>query len=453
MRVIFRDNHSGFGYDRAASRHPQRLAVENQRSEMTRKRILFVEQNHDGTVGGSHTALLLLVRHLDPQQFDVVVAFYENHALVDDFKKIARVVIFPVANPIRIARADTSERRDPLTLAALAIRKAANLTTAFIAAAGRVLRVAVMIRPDVIHMNNTVITGAEWPIAAKLCRARLVVHQRGNVKTPWYASYFDRVVCISRSIHSQFVAGVGPSLQSRAVQIYDAVDVDAIRSRSSPSAALKVREEFSVAHDELLLGIVGNIKDWKGQDVLIRALPMLPESIRWKCLVVGSVSNHPASIAYARALERLACELGVANRVRFTGYRQDVPALVEAMDLLVHTSLMPEPLGLVILEGMAFAKPVVCSAHGGPVEIVEDGRSGFLVPPGDPRALAACLGQLMASPEVRKRMGEAALVRARSFPVADHVSQVQRVYQSFWPKWVSYASILTSVLETAAMCV
>ena len=451
MGVIFRDNHSGFGYDRAASRHPHTLAVENQRSEMTRKRILFVEQNRDGTVGGSHTALLLLVQHLDPQHFDVVVAFYENHALVDDFRKTARVIILPWAPPIRIARADAANRRHPLTLAALALRKIINLFRSCVVATARVLQV-VMIRPDVIHMNNTVITGAEWPIAARLSRARLVVHQRGNVKSPWYASYFDRVVCISRSIHSEFVAGVGPSLQSRAVQIYDAVDVDAIRSRSSPGAALKVREEFGVAQDELLLGIVGNIKDWKGQDVLIRALPLLPDSIRWKCLVVGSVSNHPASIAYARGLERLACELGVANRVIFTGYRQDVPALVEAMDLLVHTSLMPEPLGLVILEGMAFAKPVVCSAHGGPVEIVEDGYSGSLVPPGDSRALAACLGSLMASPEVRKRMGEAALVRARSFPVAEHVSQVQRVYRSFWPKWVSYASVLTSVLETAGMC-
>jgi glycosyltransferase involved in cell wall biosynthesis len=419
---------------------------------MKRKRILFVEQNRDGTVGGSHTALLLLVTHLDPREFDVVVAFYENHALVDDFREIARVVILPYARPIRIARADRTGRRDPLTLAALVIRKMTNLVIAFAVATARVYRVAVMLRPDLIHMNNTVRTGAEWPIAARLSGARLVVHQRGNMTSPWYASYFDRVVCISRSIHSQFMAGVKPSLQNRAVHIYDAVDVDAIRSRSSPDAVLKVREEFGVAHDELLLGIVGNIKDWKGQDVLIRALPLLPESIRWKCLVVGSVSTHPASVAYARGLERLASELGVVDRVVFTGYRQDVPALVEAMDLLVHTSLMPEPLGLVILEGMALAKPVVCSAHGGPVEIVEDGHSGSLVPPGDSRALAACLARLMASPEVRKQMGAAALARVRSFPVAVHVSQVKRVYRSFWPNWVSYASILTSVLETTAAC-
>jgi len=414
---------------------------------MKRKRILFVEQNRDGTIGGSHTALLLLVRHLDPREFEVVVAFYESHALVNEFRKIARVVILPWAAPIRIALADAS-RHDPMTLAALVVRKTTNLALAFVAAAARLVRVT-LLRPDVIHMNNTVMTGAEWPIAARLSRARLVVHQRGNVMSPWYASYFDRVVCISRAIHAQFLAGAKPSLQDRAVQIYDAVDVDAIRGRSSPVIAQRVREEFGVAHDEMLLGIVGNIKGWKGQDVLIRALPLLAKSIRWKCLVVGSVSNHPTSVDYGRRLQRLACELGVSDRVIFTGYRDDVPALVEAMDLLVHTSLMPEPLGLVILEGMALAKPVVCSAHGGPVEIVEDGHSGSLVPPGDSRALAACLEALMAAPEVRKRMGEAALARARSFPVAEHVNQMRRVYRSFWPEWVSVASLLTSLLETA----
>jgi glycosyltransferase involved in cell wall biosynthesis len=181
------------------------------------------------------------------------------------------------------------------------------------------------------------------------------------------------------------------------------------------------------------IGVVGNIKAWKGQDVLIRALPLLPCSIRWKCLVVGSVSTtSPNCVAYQRLLEDLVRDFGLTDRVVFTGYRSDVPALMSALDIVVHTSVAPEPFGLVILEGMALAKPVVCSAHGGPVEIVEDGVSGFLVPPGDPEALSARLTTLLVSREFREQIGRAALQRVNVFNVTQHVERVQNVYRSLW---------------------
>jgi glycosyltransferase involved in cell wall biosynthesis len=195
-----------------------------------------------------------------------------------------------------------------------------------------------------------------------------------------------------------------------------------------------VRRQLGIGPDELVIGVVGNIKDWKGQDVLIRALPLLPRATPWKCLVIGAVSaTSPTSVAYGRLLEDLVREFGLVDRVIFTGYRSDVPALVRALDILVHTSVTPEPFGLVILEGMALAKPVVCSAHGGPVEIVEDGVSGFLVPPGDPEALSVRLVMLLASREIRDQTGRRALQRVDCcFNVSQHVGRVQKVYRSLW---------------------
>jgi len=102
------------------------------------------------------------------------------------------------------------------------------------------------------------------------------------------------------------------------------------------------------------------------------------------------------------------------------------------LDIVVHTSVAPEPFGLVILEGMALAKPVVCSAHGGPVEIVEDGVSGFLVPPGDPEALSARLTTLLVSRKLREQIGRAAFQRVNVFNVTQHVERVQNVYHSLW---------------------
>jgi glycosyltransferase involved in cell wall biosynthesis len=117
--------------------------------------------------------------------------------------------------------------------------------------------------------------------------------------------------------------------------------------------------------------------------------------------------------------------------VTFTGYRSDVGAIVNALDVLVHTSITPEPLGRVILEGMALEKPVVATRHGGPLEIIESGRSGFLIPPDDPDALAASIMQLLESPELRISIGRAAKGRVmKEFSVARYVDQVQAVYRS-----------------------
>ena len=397
---------------------------------MDKKRVLFVEQNRDGTVGGSHTALLMLVQHLDLSQFEPVVAFYESNPLIDAFRRHAQVVLLPAPRPLRIARADAANGVAPVALIALGVRKSANLFLTLCAALWRTVHV-LKLRPHLIHVNNHVSPGFEWVVAARLCRAKLIAHQRGHVMPSWYSTQIDRILCVSKTVQ-EALSCWNPRLASSFVHIYDAIDADLVRSKACHTAAAELRRQFGIAPDELVIGVVGNIKAWKGQDVLIRALPLLPRSIRWKCVVVGSVSTSPNSVAYQRLLDELVRDFELTDRVVFTGYRPDVPALMSALDIVVHTSVAPEPFGLVILEGMALAKPVVCSAHGGPVEIVEDGISGFLVPPGDPDALASRLTTLLVSREIREQIGQAGLHRVNVFNVTQHVERVQNVYRSLW---------------------
>jgi glycosyltransferase involved in cell wall biosynthesis len=415
------------------------------RSVIDKKRVLFVEQNRDGTVGGSHTALLMLIQNLDRSQFEPVVAFYQLNCLVECFRRHARVVLLPSPAPFRIARADGAASLDPIALLALIVRKLANLLISVSAATVRTVRV-VSIRPHVIHLNNHVSPGFEWIIAARVCGAKLIAHQRGHVEPSWYSALIDRIVCVSKSVQST-LAVWQPELVPSV--IYDAIDADDVRSQACSTAAADLRRQFGVRPNELLIGVVGNIKDWKGQDVLIRALPLLPRSIPWKCFVIGSVSTSPTSVAYAHLLEDLVREYELSDRVVFTGYRSDVPALVSALDILVHTSIAPEPFGLVILEGMALAKPVVCTAHGGPVEIVEDGVSGFLVPPGDSEALSTRLTTLLVSREMREQTGRAALQRVTFFNVAQHVERMQNMYRSLW-QTVTCTSAVTALTELLA---
>jgi glycosyltransferase involved in cell wall biosynthesis len=399
-----------------------------------RKRILFVEENRDGTVGGSHHSLLLLVTGLDRSRFEPVVAFYERHALIDEFKRQAEVVLLPDVRPRRMTRAIGATWRDPIGIVALAWQKAFNVTRHAAARAAGVVRVVAGIRPDLIHMNNSTRAGLDWLLASRLSGARWVAHQRGFARPPFYAGLFDRVICISRHVEAELLRSA-PGLARQSVQIYNGVDVQASRRRAEAKSVEDVRREFGVRPGEWLIGAVGNIQRWKGQDVLLRALPLLSADRRWRCVVVGGVSTDASSPAYRECLGRLVCDAGLQERVIFTGYRPDVPAIVNACDVLVHTSVKPEPMGRVILEAMALGKPVVATAHGGPIEIIEDGRSGLLVPPDDPPALAGCLDRLMTSPDLRTQIQQAAAQRAAtSFSAAEYARRVQDVYVTLWPE-------------------
>src|SRR5581483_10754460 len=116
---------------------------------------------------------------------------------------------------------------------------------------------------------------------------------------------------------------------------------------------------------------------------------------------------------YAEELPALAAHLGVTERARFLGFRDDVPALLRAADAVVHSSVYPEPFGRVVVEGMLAGRPVIAAASGGVTEIVTDGETGLLVAPGDPGALARAIARLIDDPAAASAMAARGRARAR----------------------------------------
>ena len=110
-------------------------------------------------------------------------------------------------------------------------------------------------------------------------------------------------------------------------------------------------------------------------------------------------------------MKRRVGDSGLSDRIRFLGYRTDVPDLFSAMDIFVHASTKPEPFGMVILEAMAARRPVVATNIGGPPEILEGGRCGILVPPGDAGAIADACGKYFDDEGFRKEIVERAYER------------------------------------------
>jgi glycosyltransferase involved in cell wall biosynthesis len=142
----------------------------------------------------------------------------------------------------------------------------------------------------------------------------------------------------------------------------------------------------------------------------------------------------PGAGDLARRLERLAGGLGVAERVRWLGFRPDVDDVWAAADVAVVPSTRPEPLGLVAMEAAAAGLPVVASAHGGVAELVRDGQTGLLVPPGDAGALATAVRLLADDADLSARMGEAGRQRVQEqFGKERMLAELQDLYDELAP--------------------
>lgn len=115
--------------------------------------------------------------------------------------------------------------------------------------------------------------------------------------------------------------------------------------------------------------------------------------------------------SFVDELKEMCRELGVAEKVVFTGFRDDVPGIMRSIDLLVHASTLPEPFGMVLIEAMAACRPVVATRAGGVQEIVDNGVTGILVPPRDEDAMARAIIEILSDGGLRQRMGEAGLRR------------------------------------------
>jgi glycosyltransferase involved in cell wall biosynthesis len=190
--------------------------------------------------------------------------------------------------------------------------------------------------------------------------------------------------------------------------IYDGLAIDA---RRAPRAA--ARRALGLGPEAPVVAVLGRISDWKGQDVLVRALAAPPLQNRG---VIGLLAGEPWPGAEER-LERvvsLARELGVRDRLQIAGFVADVDTVYGAADVVAVPSTAPDPLPNAAIEAAAAGCAVVASAHGGVPEIIDDGRTGRLCAPGDADALARIAGELLDDAAMRERLGSAAAVDVRA---------------------------------------
>jgi glycosyltransferase involved in cell wall biosynthesis len=159
--------------------------------------------------------------------------------------------------------------------------------------------------------------------------------------------------------------------------------------------------------------MVGRLTPWKGHHVFLRAFAEAFAGGTQRAILAGAPLFGEER--YLETLIDLADSLGIAGRVEFRGFVYDIPQLLKEADVLVHASVIPEPFGQVVVEGMAAGLAVVASDEGGPAEIVTDDCDGLLVPPQDVGALADALRRVSEDGELRERLGENARVTAKKY--------------------------------------
>lgn len=357
-------------------------------------RVLFLD--HSSQMSGAEQMLLVIV---DRYRESSAVRLFEDGPLR------GRLEALGVRTHLPSKSADFSAiKRDRSLLLALPMAGALVRVILDIVQCGRAY--------DVLYANSekAFVLGA---VAAAIARRPLIWHLH-DILAPAHFGYTNRklvvalanafatrVIVPSRAAAQAFIASGGRPDRVRLVVNGLVLDQSDLGSDDDNRRALGLPEGF-------LFGVFSRLCPWKGQHVAIECLVHLPGAC---CVIVGAAlfGEH----AYAEELRRLACRLGVAERVIFLGHRDDVPRVMRAVDVVVHPSVAPEPFGRTIVEAMLVARPVISTRTGATPETVLDDETGLLVEPDRPVELARALDRLRTNPALAQKLTETARRRAQ----------------------------------------
>lgn len=360
-------------------------------TDASRIPILFTHYG-DEWFRGSEQLLLDLLNNLDRDRFEPIL--WCNGLAMADAARAAGITTY--RTPFEFYFDDSSPRFD-LSRYRSYVREGISLVKKH--------------NIKVLHANSA--APNQWLVpVARANRLPLLAHLHiGYLRRGRYALLLhqaDLVVGVSeqvvQALRHDGMAG------DRIKVIYNGIDFNRLIEHPAPN----LRTVLAVPEDAVLVGAAGSLIARKGYDVLLRALVQLPGTSPPHLIIGGSGPEETA-------LRGLAAELGLADRVHFLGYHRQVADIYASCDILAGPS-RAEAFGLVFAEAGYFRRPVVATHVGGIPEVVRDGETGLLVPAGDIDALAAALGRLAASRELRQRLGEAGRRRAETMFSAPRMS-------------------------------
>ena len=237
--------------------------------------------------------------------------------------------------------------------------------------------------------------------------------------------FVDRFLVVSDVLRDKMIRGHGIP-EERVIRIYNGIEVNHYLPQDENGLPLRIRNEFNIDADTLLIGSIGRLVWQKGFEHLVQAMPkVLNQFPQTKVLIVGEGPIRDD-------LEALAQKLKVEKHIIFANFRKDIKEILSAIDILIVPSLL-EGFPMITLEGMAMAKPIIATDIDGIREQIFDGESGILIPPRDPDAIAAAVVRLSTDKELAHNLGLEGRRRVeKEFTVEKMVSETEKVYQSLY---------------------
>lgn len=366
-----------------------------------RRRILFVHPNNE--VGGSDIALVRLIEGLGPDRYDATI-------------------VLPGEGPMTARLTAAGARVRMLPMQQLRTLPSPGYQARYLARMWPTVRdLAAVIREEraeLVHTNSLYCLYGGF--AARLARTPHVWHIREIPPAiPVARLALGRMVLgLSRMVLSMTRAVSAEVFGSRAADrrirhIGEGIDLG-VWSRAALDRS--IRDELGIAGDVPVVGFVARLDPWKGLDIYLEACARVAQDVPDAVFLVSGDAPQGME-AYRDAMIARAAALGLGDRVHFLGWRYrmgDIPALMAALDVFCHTSISPEPFGMVIMEAMAMGCAVIAAREGGPMEILEDGVSGILAPPRDPAVLAAAIAGLLRDPDRRRRLADGGRARVEA---------------------------------------
>lgn len=344
-------------------------------------KILFLDQS--GNPGGAELCLIDITK---PYRDSCLVGLFADGS----FKNLLEQNQIPV---------------EVLTTQPIQVRKESSLVQGLSSLGQLVPLIAKVVQKankfDLIYANTqkALVVGA---LASFFSRRPLVYHLHDILSAEHFSQtnrriavtlanrFASLVIANSEASKTAFIAAGGKSEITEVV--YNGFDPKIFQSQESEVSQIRKQLELD---GQFVVGHFSRLAPWKGQHILIDALKQCPQEVT--VILVGDALFGEQD--YVQQLHDQVTNLGLENRVKFLGFRSDIPLLMAVCDLVAHTSTAAEPFGRVIVEGMLCGRPVVAAKAGGAVELVEDGINGFLVTPGNPQELAQVITTCYQQPE------------------------------------------------------
>jgi len=242
----------------------------------------------------------------------------------------------------------------------------------------------------------------------------------------------NRILAVSQAVADRFRGLVLRPLRKRVpiTVIYNSVDLE--RFQPNAQSRAEIRRPLGLSENQPVIGIVGQLTPRKGQLELIKAFASA--DVKEAVLIIAGTALFNRDAEYAEQLERTVTSLGIAERVRFLGSRDDVPKLMQSMDVLVVNSHQ-EPFALTVLEGLSSGTAILATAVGGTPEMVRHGECGWLVPAKDHDALVEAMLTLVRDEQLRRELGRnGRRVAIKRFSISRFLSEVEELYRGVMPQ-------------------